>query len=176
MVKNTTGGTGTKGLARKHQVRGDARLRLPGDVLEKIACVTKMLGNGMCEIYTSDNVRLICHIGGKFRGKQKRNNLISVASVVLIGLRDWERPAKNCDLLTIYDEPHVEQLKTIPSVDMNNILKLRSQNVMTGKETATDVDFTYEDASSDEEVAPAAGKTKEVFKLENTMEVNIDDI
>lgn len=175
MVKNTAGGTGTKGLARKHQSRGDSRLRLPGDPLEQIACVTKMLGNGMCEIHTADNVRLIGHIGGKFRGKNKRNNLITVQSVVLIGLRDWERPVKNCDLLTIYEETHVEQLKSIPSVNMTNILKLRGLNIATGKEQHDEFDFAHGDESADEEPTPAA-KSKEVFKLENTAEVNIDDI
>ena len=46
MVKNLTGGTKTKGLARKHQrSSGDGKLRLPDDVLEQVACVTKMLGN-----------------------------------------------------------------------------------------------------------------------------------
>ena len=49
MVKNLTGGTKTKGVARKHQGKGDSRLRLPDDELEMVACVTKMLGNGMCE-------------------------------------------------------------------------------------------------------------------------------
>ena len=35
MVKNTTGGTKTKGLARKHQSSGgDSRLRLPTNELE----------------------------------------------------------------------------------------------------------------------------------------------
>ena len=74
MVKNLTGGTKTKGVARKHQGKGDSRLRLPDDELEMVACVTKMLGNGMCEIYTNDNNRLIGHIRNKFRGRQKRHN------------------------------------------------------------------------------------------------------
>ena len=67
MVKNTTGGTKTKGLARKHQHRNDEKLRLPSDALEEVACVTKMFGNGMCEIYTEQNERLIGHIRNKFR-------------------------------------------------------------------------------------------------------------
>ena len=175
MVKNTTGGTGTKGLARKHQNRGDTRLRLPGDPLEKIACVTKMFGNGMCEIHTADEVRLVGHIGGKFRGKNKRHNLVTVQSVVLVGLRDWERPIKNCDLLTIYDENHIDQLKSNPSINMTNIMKLRGLNIVTGKEEHNDFDFTHDDDVPNEEVVQV-GKTKEVFKLENTLEVNIDDI
>jgi len=176
MVKNTTGGTGTKSLARKHQARGDTKLRLPGEALEQIACVTKMLGNGMCEIYTAANVRLICHIPGKFRGKNKRNNLLTTTSVVLIGLRDWEHPAKNCDLLTIYEDSHINQLKNIPNINMNNIMKLRNASVMDGKEdTTNEVEFGCIDEEEEKIVAPV-GKNKEVFTLENTMEVDIDDI
>ena len=179
MVKNTFGGSKAKGLARKNQSGGgEARLRLPGDPLEQIACVTKMLGNGMCEIHTADNVRLIGHIGGKFRGKNKRNNLITVQSVVLIGLREWERPAKNCEILTIYEETNVEQLKSIPSVNMINILKLRSLNAPT--DTTAHDDFNFGQGGDDDEddkVVVTTGKTGGgTFKLENTTEVDIDDI
>jgi translation initiation factor IF-1 len=178
MVKNTFGGSKAKGLARKNQSGGgDARLRLPGDPLEQIACVTKMLGNGMCEIHTAENVRLIGHIGGKFRGKNKRNNLITVQSVVLIGLREWERPAKNCEILTIYEETNVEQLKSIPSVNMTNILKLRA---LTGPSDAAhhdDFNFGQGDEDEDEQVVVQSSKTGgSTFKLENTTEVDIDDI
>ena len=176
MVKNTTGGTKTKGLARKHQTRGDTKLRLPEDPsLEKIACVTKMFGNGMCEIYTSANIKLMCHIPGKFRGKNKRNNLLSPTSVILVGLREWERPAKNCDLLTIYDETHINQLRNIPNIDMNNIMKLKNANIMDGKDNTDDnIEFGYVDEK--EKIVAPVGKTNEVFTLENTMEVDIDDI
>lgn len=179
MVKNTTGGTGTKSLARKHQTRGDTKLRLPEDpTLEKIACVTKMFGNGMCEIYTAANIRLLCHIPGKFRGKNKRNNLITTTSVVLIGLRDWERPAKNCDLLTIYEESHINQLKNIPNIDMNNIMKLRNAGVMDGNKDTNDdnIEFGYVDKKEEEKMVASMIKNTQVFTLENTLEVDIDDI
>ena len=179
MVKNTTGGSKSKGLARKNQsCGGDARLRLPSDPLEQIACVTKMLGNGMCEIHTADNVRLIGRIGGKFRGKNKRNNLITIQSVVLIGLHEWERPAKNCEILTIYEETNIEQLKSIPSVNMTNILKLRALNAPA--DTADTDEFHFgkgRDDDEDEKVVVVSGKTGGgTFKLENTIEVDIDDI
>jgi initiation factor 1A len=123
MVKNTTGGTGTKGIARKHQSSGDNRLRLPECELEQFAIVTKMLGNGMCEIFTNDNTRLIGHIRNKFRGKQKRNNMLSVSSIVLIGLREWENPVKNCDILTIFDNNQVEQFRNIPGIFISDLFK-----------------------------------------------------
>jgi len=104
MVKNT-GGNKTKSVARKLLVnpRETSTIRLPQNVLEKFAFVTKMLGNGMCSVTLSDNSTLICHIRNKFRGRSKKNNIVTSQSIVLIGLREWETPSKNCDLLEIFD-------------------------------------------------------------------------
>ena len=104
MVKNLHGGTGTKSLARKHQTKAKSdHVRLPECIEEQFAYVDKMLGNGMCEVYTNDNIRLIGHIRNKFRGRQKRHNTIVKGSILLVGLRTWESTPKNCDILTIYD-------------------------------------------------------------------------
>ena len=64
MVKNTSGGTKTKGLARKHQGGaggggGGGALRLPKNELEQLVVVTKMLGNGMCEVSTTTTNALL---------------------------------------------------------------------------------------------------------------------
>ena len=81
MVKNA-GGSKTKGLARKHINKSNqpTKLRIPNEEGEQVACVTKMLGNGMCEIYTNNEIRLIGHIRGSFRGRQKRHNTITNSS------------------------------------------------------------------------------------------------
>ena len=107
MVKNTTGGTGAKSLARKNQVNDDddhdaGNFRMPTNDLEKIAIITKMLGNGMCEVYTNDDVRLIAHIRNKFRGKNKRHNLFAIHMFVIVGLREWENPPTNCDIISSF--------------------------------------------------------------------------
>ena len=143
MVKNTTGGTGTKSLARKHLVsKGSGELRLPSNELELFACVTKAFGNGMVEIHTNNNDRLIGHIRNKFRGKQKRHNMISLYSIVLIGLREWEKAYKNCDILTIYDSNQVEILKTNPSVRIDHVVKLSlGENKMTNSKSGVDIDI-----------------------------------
>jgi initiation factor 1A len=118
MVKNTNGGKGAKSLARKLSTNDDhdSRLRLPDNHLEQFAVVTKMLGNGMCSVTTQNNISLICHIRSKFRGRSKRNNLVSVHSIVLVGLRDWENIPKNCDLLHIYNDSHFHLLHNYPSL------------------------------------------------------------
>ena len=124
MVKNTTGGTGAKSLARKHQVfdddNDDSNLRLPTNDLEKIAIITKMLGNGMCEVYTNDDLRLIAHIRNKFRGKNKRHNLFAIHMFVLVGLREWENPPKNCDIISSFTHE-----LSLPPHAIHNLLLFR---------------------------------------------------
>lgn len=177
MVKNTTGGTKTKGLARKHQASGgDSRLRLPKDELEIVACVTKMLGNGMCEIYTNKDIRLIGHIRNKFRGRQKRNNLVTVAGVVLIGLRDWENPSKNCDILSIYDDSQVSQLKNMPNIAMDNIIKRIQDISLTGESKSEEFEFSKCAEEEEDEVPQNTLKKSDMFTIEGMGEIDMDDI
>ena len=180
MVKNTTGGTKTKGLARKHQSQGgDARLRLPTNELEVVACVTKMLGNGMCEIYTNKDVRLIGHIRNKFRGRQKRNNMISTSMIVLVGLREWENPIKNCDILTIYDDSQVSQLKNIPNIPMDNVIRRSLEFSFAGEKVQSgEFEFTKNTDDDEDEIETLQNtmKKSEVFTIEGLGEIDMDDI
>jgi initiation factor 1A len=177
MVKNTTGGTGTKSFARKHQTSSHAsQLVIPTSPLEQIACVTKALGNGMLEVHTNDDTRLIAHIRNKFRGKQKRHNMISVFAVVLIGLREWETPYKNCDILTIYDANQVEQLKNIPSLQLNHVIRLSLGNTFTHDSKAQREDVVFTEDYEEIEVVPKKDKVGETFKLEDVGEIDFDDI
>ena len=121
MVKNTSGGTKTKGLARKHQggaggAGAGGPLRLPKNELEQLVVVTKMLGNGMCEVFNNDDIRFIAHIRNKFKGRNRRSNDISVNSFILIGLREWEKPAKNADVLFVYDVNDYHAFHSIPNL------------------------------------------------------------
>ena len=127
MVKNTTGGTKTKGLARKHQSAGGGggggggALRLPKNELEQLVVVTKMLGNGMCEVFNNDNVRFIAHIRNKFKGRNRRSNDISVNSFILVGLREWEKPAHNADVMFVYDLNDYSAFHSIPNLHSHKL-------------------------------------------------------
>ena len=120
MVKNTKGGKGSKAFARKNFSAPVSRaVRLPDDPLEFIAIVTKMYGN-MCDVTTSNNLKLKCFIRGKFKGRSKSFSFISPNKFVLVGLRDFEAPSfKNCDLLEVYDPHEVSNLFKIPSIDLS---------------------------------------------------------
>jgi len=176
MVKNTTGGTGTKSLARKHQSAGDGcHLRLPECELEIVACVTKMLGNGMCEVYTNNNIRLIGHIRNSFRGKNKRHNLISPPCIVMIGLHEWEKAPKNCNIMVVYSTNQVEQLRNIPTIKMDHLISLQMTGTFqSGKKVQTDFDFAEEEIP---EIAPQQlPKNSIEFDLDMEEQVDIDDI
>ena len=177
MVKNTKGGKGAKNLARKTQSgdSGSGKLRLPTCELEQYACVTKMLGNGMCEIYTNENVKLLGHIRSKFRGRQKRNNIISLFSIVMIGLREWENPIKNCDILCVFDEVQIDQLKDLPQIDIRHILQLRLINEASKSEydvTNENVLFTNDIDEEKENISQRLEK----FEMDAEDEIDIDDI
>jgi len=183
MVKNTTGGTGTKSLARKHQNKHNNILRLPECELESFAVVTKMLGNGRCEVFTNDNNCLSAIIRNKFRGRQKRHNIISPNSIVLIGLHEWERPIKNCDVLSIYNENEIDILLQNPRFDITNLIRKRISGNFNNNSSNVendDVLFTndVDDDSADEETNKTKTKKtqEEEFILDDSEQIDIDDI
>ena len=146
MVKNTSGGTKTKGLARKHVKSaggGNAALRLPENELEVIVYVDKMLGNGMCKVFNNDDEEFMAHIRNKFKGRHKRANLITKNSIILCGYREWENPYKNLDVIFIYDDYNINQLRENPTINIINILKRISNNTYENlNDTHNDFVFT----------------------------------
>jgi len=106
MVKNTHGGSKHKSQARKSSQNTQNITVEPSGPDEKYAIVTKMYGNGMCQVETRDDKQsLLCHIRGKFRGKNKKHNTIVLNTLVIIGLRTWESNQKNCDLICVVEGP-----------------------------------------------------------------------
>ena len=176
MVKNLKGGTGHKKLARKNENSFKSKLRLPEEELEIFGCVTKMFGNGMCEVYTNENIRLIGHIRGSFRGKKKRHNTITVNTVVLIGLRDWESVLKNCDILSIYSDSDLKQIINIPNIDIQHVLTLHMGPLYTPNAITNEIDFAESHEEEEDNTKINAKKNTNEFKLDNIADVEVDDI
>ena len=145
MVKNTTGGTKTKGLARKHvSSASSSAIRLPESALEQIVVVSKMLGNGMCEVFNNEDQRFIAHIRNKFKGRNRRSNDISANSFILIGIRDWEKPYKNVDVIFVYEPNDYLHFKSFPSILINNLL-IRTNNA-SFHDSSIDMPVIFDDA------------------------------
>ena len=124
MVKNTTGGSKHKSMARKLvNAPVSNKIRYSEDEDECYAKVTKMLGNGMCHVNLlhketfHDNV--VCHIRGKFRSRNKKSNLVTIGAVVLVGIRSWTSKIDACDLLCIYNDSQISSLN-LPSQLLNS--------------------------------------------------------
>lgn len=120
MVKNTTGGSRAKGLARKNEgASRDFRLRVAQEEGEHYAIVRKIFGGTRCEVFCDDATSRQGIIRGKFTGRNKRNNVIQAGTIVLVGLRDWvtqkEGKMEECDLLEVYSALEVDQLKQRPT-------------------------------------------------------------
>jgi translation initiation factor 1A len=190
MVKNATGGSKTKGQARKStSVPSSNRLRISEDDCELYAQVTALLGNGMCHVICIDSKTRLCHIRGKFRGRGKRDNFIGRGTWLLVGLRDWEsgesKEAKgklqNCDLLEVYKDLDKDRLKNSVHVDWtvfvdndkknSNLEKVEDSFEFTDKGTE-EYDLIIKEHSAKQETASAMDDDEK----EKDEEINVDDI
>jgi translation initiation factor 1A len=182
MVKNTSGGSKTKGQARKFVTAVPKNtLRTSTDELEIYAQVTKNLGNGMCHVLCIDGVTRLCHIRGKFRGRGKKDNFIGVGTLMLIGLREWEISSTkktgkldNCDVLEVYNDYDVKRLKDSISEDWSIF-----QNLEGNPDSVKD-DFEFEDNKTSEYheliEAQIANAENNPVDMSDDYEIDVDDI
>ena len=181
MVKNQTGGNRAKSFARKNETSvGRERLRLAECDEEVYACVNKLFGN-TCSVTTIDGETLIGHIRKKFSGRGKRTSIITDRCVVLVGMRHWEKTAKNCDILEVYSSHEVEQLKNIPKIRFERLLPLimsagSSEDKHTKVEDAFDFGIASSSPDNDDDVKEILESKTEIFELNQQEEINIDDI
>lgn len=119
MVKNTVGGGKHKKIARKltTSIATKESTRLSTNEMEQYALVTKIYGNGRCQVKTHDGLDIQCVIRNKFKGRSKRGNVVANGSYILIGLREWETNSgyKTSDLLEIYETDDVSVLQNQPN-------------------------------------------------------------
>jgi hypothetical protein len=156
MVKNTKGGSGHKGQARKYNKPiGNQKLRLAEDPCEMYACIEKRLGGEYCQVKCTDGKTRLCVIRGKFRGGSgKKDNFVTRDSWVLVGLREWEtNDASNsnklpkCDLLEVYKETDKMKLKTITGIHWSHLVSESQTN--DAQHNADDIVFS--DNTNEEE-------------------------
>jgi hypothetical protein len=179
MVKNTSGGTGHKSQARKFASSTKSNvLRCPAEDGEYFAQVAKNFGGGICDVVliinnTSQTMR--CQIRGKFRSRNRKHNSVTVGSLLLVGLREWEAPNyKICDVLEVYEPEDMQLFTSMPQM-MTLIQPLISSYQFSSvtKEklnTTNEIDFTSDAANEQLKI-----DTTETF-YENDVEINIDDI
>ena len=127
MVKNIKGGNKSKKFARKHLNEPEQKIRYKStkEQDEQYACVIKMCGGDICHVICEDGNKRICVIRKKFRGRGKRDNILSPDVIVLIGVRSWEVRAEGklekSDLLHVYSSTDKEKLINESKLSQNFI-------------------------------------------------------
>ena len=117
---NKQGGRNHKKMASKHARNGEKEaLRLSKCDEEMYARIVKMNGDN-ADVICADKVTRLLQIRKKFKGRNKRDNIIATDTLVLVGIRDWEvRSEKKkpvVDLLYVYSANQYESLKDIPAI------------------------------------------------------------
>jgi initiation factor 1A len=185
--KNVHGGAGHKKFARKHSTASSSSnsfIRTSKDPNEIYAIATKMLGNNMFHCHCIDNKVRLCHIRGRFGGRNKRDNIISAGTWILIGLREWDnsqasdlKKLQQCDLLEIYSGISKERLKELEDynwsvLDANDLSKVDTANI----ESEDDFQFTTD---RDDEIVRLndemkSNTTKKIAMIEENDDEDID--
>tara|TARA_B100001063_G_scaffold46185_1_gene40032 strand:- start:20818 stop:21357 length:540 start_codon:yes stop_codon:yes gene_type:complete len=135
MVKNKKGGSKHKKGARKHLANNNVtrKLRKAKEEGEIYARVIAVSGGGHAKILCADKKERTLVIRGKFRGRNKRNNMIKLDSIVLAGLRSvsmgevvMKKKKEKADLIYVYDQYDMDELKQVPEV--YNILNTKAKD------------------------------------------------
>jgi hypothetical protein len=125
MVKNTIGGKKGKMFASKNAYKnGNSMLRISTNAYEKYVCVTKVFGGGMFEAVDNENTPYSAILRGKMKGPNKRFNLVSLFSFLLVGLRQDSSDLTCCDILFVYDSNDIRTISLLPSSNIANIYYL----------------------------------------------------
>ncbi len=185
MVKNL-GGNKSKKLGRKHISASNSyanrKLRIKQEEDEIYACVLKVYGNGRCLLRCIDNIERPCVIRNKFRGRGKRDNTIRVGTWILAGVRSWEskteKKEQTCDLLEVYNDNEVKQLKDKVSEEWSLFHGL-GEISCDGINMDEDLGFEMSNIEANEELEKEISETiisteEETFGNEDNL--NIDDI
>lgn len=188
MVKNF-GGNKSKKLGRKHLGNSNSyaqrKLRIKQEEDEIYACVSKIYGQGRCLLRCIDNVERPCVIRNKFRGRGKRDNTLRVGTWILGGIRSWEskteKKEQTCDLLEVYNDNEVKQLKDKVAENwsiFNGLGEVTGEPITLDEDLGFEISNTYVDEELEKEIINDTkyNKSNEEETFGNDDDLNIDDI
>jgi len=96
-----------KGNGHKRKTSGTKKRELEyKDDEQEYAQVTRMLGNGRCDVQCFDGVKRLAHIRGAMRNKI----WIRLSDIILVSLRDYQD--SKCDVIMKYTDEEVRNLKS----------------------------------------------------------------
>jgi hypothetical protein len=184
MVKNSTGGNKSKGLARKNFTKKDAALRVAREEGEIYAQAVKIMGGNIASAIDIEGNPLRVHIRGKFRGRGKRDNFIGPNTWLLVGLHEWGSEKNNpgdirdCDVLEVYNDTDKSRLKTsVTSVNWTRFINNDTKTIGTTEEDEKNNDILFTDDITEEyDTLISNENTTNMIINHDDQEINVDDI
>ena len=140
MVKNTIGGKKGKMLSKKHHATNNSSFPISMDEDEIYVCVVKVFGGGVFEVVNKDNVKYKAYLRGKMKGSNKRHNLVSMNSILLVGIRSDLSDKYSVDILFVYDNHHIQTLS------LNSQFPISLLSYLQGTCTNTNMDSQITDS------------------------------
>lgn len=117
------------------------------------ACVDKMVGNGRVSVVGADGNPYHCVIRQKFKGRHKRDNMMTAGTWCLVGVRDWESRQKGvavCDLLHVYRDSDVTAIKKKETANLGALIATEDLVKSGTTETVDDgIVFTHDIETDD---------------------------
>lgn len=162
MVKNKSGGSKHKKMARKHVNASSSIPRKLREVKEKgeiYGRIVKVEGGSNFGVLCNDNVLRLLVVRKKFRGRNKRDNNLKIDTMVMVGLRDWEvrsgKKREKVDLLEVYNSNQIELIKKLKNI---NLEILPESEQLQESDNPFDIDSNYSNELLDEEAAEELNK------------------
>ena len=110
--RNVQGGNKTKTMASNKSFVSN-KIRIPESAEEEYAVVVAVSGNGRFRIQTESGKKHMGVLPGSMKGHKKRNNYVSLNSIVLINNRNsWQtiKEDSTVDIEHIYSPNHIAEL------------------------------------------------------------------
>mmetsp|Transcript_9197 Transcript_9197/g.15682 ORF Transcript_9197/g.15682 Transcript_9197/m.15682 type:complete len:143 (-) Transcript_9197:237-665(-) len=131
MPKNKLGGNKAKrAKASTENNKKELEFKEPG---QEYGQITRMLGNGRCDVQCVDGVKRLCHIRGKMRKKVWCNQ----GDIVLVSLRDFQD--EKGDIIVKYTAEEARSLKNYGELPEN--VKINETDIGDGDSSDDGVEF-----------------------------------
>jgi len=163
----------SKGGIGKHQYANKLRLAEDG---EMYACVEKVVGNGRVAVIGIDGKPYSCVIRQKFKGRNKRDNMMTSGTWCLVAVREWETRQNDtavCDLLHVYRDSDSESIRKKENLDFTALVTTEA-TVKNAMHTDIVVDDGIDFSHAGGDVVPLGGDAVEFDTLDDCTNVPND--
>ena len=142
MVKNTIGGKKGKMVSKKQHNVNNCSFPISMDEDEIYVCVVKVFGGGVFEVVDKNKVKYKAFLRGKMKGSNKRHNLVSMNSILLVGIRSDFSDKSSVDILFVYENHHIQTLSLNSHFPISLLFHLQPNNNTFNDSQNTDILFS----------------------------------